>query len=485
MADEVELKLTLRPHDAHILEACGLLPGKPKTAQQRSVYFDTPGHRLANAGLSLRIRRSGRRRIQTVKAEGASSAGLFARSEWESPVQDDTPIIQNSMPIFALLGEAVAQLAPVFEVHVERRIWDIRESEARIELVLDCGEAVCGDRRSPVCELELELKHGDAAALFAFARKLECAVPVRLGILTKADRGYALLEPRVTVFKAERVVLTHDMMADQAFRHIVQTCLRQFRLNEDLLFERHAPEALHQARVALRRLRSAFSIFKPLLDGDDSAGLREELGWLATELGAARNLDVLLERAAPGPLRDRLETAHLAAYVRVEKILASPRVRALMLNLTQWTMCGAWRGAGKTQDVRNQPAREFATAALNHSRRKVKEDGRDLAERDDQARHEVRKGAKKLRYAAEFFTSLFDHKRQQRRYKRFVAALEALQDQLGALNDLAMAPDVLAKLGVIDEPEAAALLDSGSKKTMVDAAQEAHDALIDTKRFWS
>ena len=287
MTDEVELKLGLRPEDADALEASSLL-ADPVRAEQRSIYFDTPDHNLAKAGLTLRIRRSGRKRIQTVKADGASSAGLFARPEWERPVPDDTPIIDDTTPIRSLLGDATTEIAPAFEIHINRRTWDIREGDAAIEMVLDRGEVVAGDRRSPICEVELELKRGDPRALFALARKLDAVAPVQLGVLTKAERGYGLIGPMVTEFKAGRVQLNRDMTAAEAFQHIVQTCVRQFRLNENLLSDGRLPGAFRRVRIALRRLRSAFSIFRAMLDQDVSPGLRDELRWLASELGEAR-----------------------------------------------------------------------------------------------------------------------------------------------------------------------------------------------------
>lgn len=482
MPDEVELKLTLRPQDADTLEATGLMAGTPKKARQRSIYFDTSDHRLLQAGLSLRIRRSGRKRIQTVKVGAAPSAGLFARPEWERAIADDTPVIDDTTPIPALLGDLGSELAPVFVVNIERRAWDINEDGAIIELVLDRGQVVAADRRSPICEAELELKSGDPAALFALARKLDAAAPVRLGIQTKAERGYALLAPVARAFKAEPVLLNRDITAAQAFQHIVRAGLRQFRLNEDLFLTGRAPEALHQARVALRRLRSAFSIFKALLDDGVGADLRDDLRWLATELGQARSIDALLERAPPGALRDYLETARQTAYADVDATLASPRVRGLMLDLTQWTMSGAWLAAAA--DMRDQPARAFAGAALDRLRRKVKKDGRNLAEADDRARHELRKEAKKLRYAAEFFTALFDRKRERRRYRHFIAALEDLQDELGALNDMVTAPAVLTGLGIGDAAGAMTLFFPGGKRKLLDAAGDAHEALIHTARFW-
>ncbi|HWU73123.1 MAG TPA: CYTH domain-containing protein, partial [Sphingomonas sp.] len=103
MPDEVELKLTLRPRDAIVLADSRLVGGAPRKARQRSLYFDTADHSLVKAGLSLRIRRAGRKRVQTVKARGVSSAGLFARPEWECAVPDDVPVIDDTAPIRALL----------------------------------------------------------------------------------------------------------------------------------------------------------------------------------------------------------------------------------------------------------------------------------------------------------------------------------------------------------------------------------------------
>lgn len=484
MADEIELKLDVTPDAAAAFEDSELLPGDPEKVEQRSIYFDTPDHALLKKGLSLRIRRSGRKRIQAVKANGGVAAGLFVRSEWERAVKGDRPILDDMTPIRALLGDAVDTIAPVFEVRIARRTWIVSEGGATMELVLDRGEATAGVRTSPICEIELELKKGDPAALFAFARRIDTTAPVRLGVQTKAERGYRLARPVPATVKAEPVALTSDMTAAEALQHIVQNCVRHFRLNEALLLVGRDAGALHQARVALRRLRSAFSIFKQVVGEDGKAKLGEELRWLASKLGDARNLDVLLERARPGALHNRIVAAREAAYGRVEDVLASSRVRALMLDLAEWTATGDWLDVSDKEADRNQPAREFAVTALGRFRRKVKKDGRALARADDATRHQVRKDAKKLRYAAEFFSVLFERRREKRRYRRFLEALEALQDQLGLLNDLATAPRVLEQLEMAEDPEALNLLASGRKKALLEAAADAYDALIDTKRFW-
>src|SRR3546814_6520252 len=97
MADEIELKLELTADGADAIAASGLLPGDPDIAAQRSIYFDTPDQDLAKTGLSLRIRRSGKKRIQTVQADGASAAGQFVRSEWECAVTEGTPNLEGQI----------------------------------------------------------------------------------------------------------------------------------------------------------------------------------------------------------------------------------------------------------------------------------------------------------------------------------------------------------------------------------------------------
>lgn len=295
MPSEIELKLALDPKDADILAASGRLGGEPKKTLQRSIYFDTPDRDLAKAGLSLRIRNSGGLRVQTVKARGADAAGLFARAEWEQPVAGDSPVLDDAPSVRALLRERSARLAPAFTVEVERIAWDVRDGDTMLEAVLDRGEVVADDRRSPICEVELELKSGDAAALFDLAHKLDAAAPVRLGVLTKAERGYALLGPLSLAYKAEEIALAADVTAGEAFDQIVRSCVRQFRLNEDVFRTSESAEGLHQARVALRRLRTAFWIFRTQQDSSKTRKLRNELRWLATALGEARSIDALIE----------------------------------------------------------------------------------------------------------------------------------------------------------------------------------------------
>lgn len=193
---------------------------------------------------------------------------------------------------------------------------------------------------------------------------------------------------------------------------------------------------------------------------------------------------MLLQRASEGQLQDRLRNAREEAYANVEATLASRRTRCLMLDLVEWRAGGDWLIAGESEAQRTMPARDFSAKALDRLRRKVKKGGADLRDATDEARHEVRKDAKKLRYASEFFRALFASQRAQRRYKRFSAALEDRQEHLGTLNDMATGPEELRKLGLEDDPHAQAALQGEQKTGLVAAAADAHGALTEAKRFW-
>lgn len=478
---EVELKLELTAKAADALQAADLFQGAPDIIRQRSIYYDTKAHDLEKAGLSLRVRRSGSKRIQTIKSAASASAGVFIRQEWEQKVRTDQPILNDKNPVLALLGDKVTALEPIFTVQVERRIWD----QHGIEIALDRGRILAGELEMPIFEIELEKKDGDFQSLFALARQIAAIAPVHLSVLSKAQRGYRLLGSGLAPSKASSVSLIAEMTAADAFQEIALACIAHFRLNEPLIIDRHDKAALYQARLALRRLRSALSIHKAMVADDAWPVLSKELRWLAGVLGTARDLDVLIKRAKKGSLRDQLCTLREETYSKVGDMLQSDRARQLMLDLAEWSAIGPWRSAAGNQSIRESPAEKNAAVVLNRSYHKVTKGGRDLAELSDEARHELRKSAKKLRYAAEFYTALYQRKATRRRHERFLSALGDLQDQMGALNDLATAPKVLSGLGLADKPQAPHLMGEQQKAGLVKAAGKAFAAFKKAGHFWN
>jgi inorganic triphosphatase YgiF len=491
---EIELKLDLAADGPEAVCRLPLLNGvQGRTIRQSSTYFDTPDQAIRNAGFSLRVRSFGDRFVQTVKQGGDGAAGLFDRPEWEEEIGSGEPDLERAAatPLGKVLGKKVRKrLGPVATVDVARTIWMLDCDGGALEVNLDAGTIASGtDGKVPIAELELELKGADEAMLFDVARDIGQIVPVRLGVLTKAERGYALSDGSLKrAAKAERIQLEPAMSAAEAFAAIAFSCLRQFRLNEELVERTADPSALHQARVAMRRLRSAFSLFRPLIADRRFAELREEVRWFTDQLGDARNLDVLLKRVGEteGELRGALAAEREKAYERVRNALASARLRRLMLDLVAWIEIGRWR----VSEEADEPIRTFAARQLAKRWRKVKKGGRGLRELDIEPLHLLRIEVKKLRYAAEFLGSLQSGEERIARQRAFVDALEDMQEALGELNDAETGRALLAGLlqGVANVDmlaERAGLFpERKSTDKQIAAAAQAYERLKDAGKYW-
>ena len=453
MSDEVELKFDVEPASVEALRATPLLAAVAAHRQtSESLYFDTADGALRKAGVSLRVRRSGGRNVQTAKKKRGAAAGLFVRGEWEAEVERFDLDLDAFPPglVKRLLGKAErAALKPLLRTRFTRTAWQVAHKGSQIEVVLDEGAVSVGRKKTPFIELELELKQGKPAALFALAEEIGRAAPLRLGMRSKNERGYALAEGRLDCpAKADALQLEPRMSEGDAFRAIASACLRHFRLNEIALLAARDPDALHQARVALRRLRSAMILFRHTVRGHDYRDLREELRWFAGQFGEARNLDVLLGPDAPPAfaadeaLQAALKAEREAAYDWVMATIGAERARRLLLRLALWLETGSWRFKPRADgDVR-----ALAAHQLERQWRKVRRRGAELGTLDAEAEHKLRVDIKKLRYAAEFLASLYPAKAEAGRCRRFIGALKELQEQLGVANDHRNAAAVAARL---------------------------------------
>jgi inorganic triphosphatase YgiF len=503
-APETELKFEVGKGTLAKLRKHPAFAAPAKTSQLHSIYFDTPGYDLKRAGLGLRVREADGAFVQTVKRR--KSASLVARSEWEADVPEGRPdpAALAATPAARLLDHEAGELEPVFATKVERakRLWT--SGETIIEVCLDRGEITAGRRREPLNELELELKAGDPAALFSLAQMLAECAPLRLSFDSKAERGYRLAAgedgaPR----RAQIGVVTPEVDAAEGFRQIGWSCLAQVSANAQVLRQRRSVEALHQARVGLRRFRAALTAFRPMMQGDGLDELEAESKWLAGELDAARNIDVFIQdsfrpaepatedRGAYARFGARLLHAQTEAYEQALAAVESPRYAALLLKAAAWLEVGAWT---RNHDpllkrLREQPAAEFAGKRLDHLRRQVAKRGRKLEDLDAAGRHRLRIKAKKLRYAAEFFAQCFGDK-AARRCKAYLGALEALQDRLGQLNDIVVARQVASGLveGQSHDVAFAAGLVVGARRneaeTIGKGLRRAFARFDDVKPFW-
>ena len=505
---EIELKLELPPGAvARRRSLRAALPPGGRVQRLVSDYFDTEDGALRRRGLVLRVRQAGRRYVQTVKAD--DGGGPFDRAEWEAPVTGPEPDLTLLPDHDRLKGLAsLGPLRPVVRTAFDRTTWRIERDGAEVELSHDVGEVQGGAAREGFEEIEIELKAGSISGLFAVARDLAGTLPVQIGFRSKAERGFDLLaEPSRGAAKAEKVSLDPEASAGTAFRVVALSCLRQFRLNERAMIGDRDEEALHQARVAIRRLRSAFSLFRRVVAGPDAEAMKRALRALSGDLGRARNLDVFLKArigqeaerfpGEPGldELRRSVAEKRELAYDRVARRLRSKRFRLFMIDLARFVEDGAWHRDPDLAMCREQPIGELAAAILDKRWKTVRKRGRHLDRLTAAARHEVRIEAKKLRYASEFFASLAAGKKAKRHHKEFLAALERLQSRLGELNDIATGHEVARDLaeGVRAASEEPALLFAAGhisgeadaqEATLVSDAASAHRALRKAEPFW-
>jgi inorganic triphosphatase YgiF len=432
MSNEIELKLEVAPGATEQLMRQPWIERAPRSSQhQLSVYFDTADSELRKRGYTLRVRSAGDRYIQTVKAL-KNGAGLFDRGEWEYQIDGPEPDAERlaHTPLAAI---DVGALRPVIRSEVNRTACRLKPNGAEIELDVDHGTVTAGGRKLPVHEIEIELLRGSAQSAVEIARRIAGEVPVKLGVMSKAERGFALADGELgKVSKAGPVLVQPGMTVADGFATIVMACLRHFRLNEPLVIEERTAEALHQARVAMRRLRSALSLFRTAVGDADFGRIRDELRWFTGELGDARNLDVYLRRDLPEVEREALETKREHAYDHVVAAMNSHRFRTLMLDLVAWAAIGEWREHPNAE----RPLEPYVNRRIDRLWHKITAAG-DLADMDADERHQLRIGIKKLRYAVEFVEALHTHESQ--RQKKFGKAVEDLQEALGELNDLVVA----------------------------------------------
>ncbi len=498
---EIELKFEIEPQDLEQVRALAARRGEAGGSKRlETVYFDTEDRRLRGAGLALRVRHDGPRRVQTVKTY--DGAGLFDRGEWECEIAGDTPDAEavSRTPVGEVLEGDMGALVPLFATRFRRTVHHLKLSRSEIELALDEGQVDAGERHAPLMELELELKRGPAGALFAAARRLSKAAPMHLSLTGKAERGYNLADGKAArAQKSAAVTLAEDATVAEAFRRIGRACLIQFIENARLLRHSRSPSALHQMRVGLRRLRAAISMFKAVVGGPAAEAVKAELKWITGELAQARNLDVFLEdafrpaaeadpdRVGMAGFGEALQTARTAAYDRAVTAAGSPRFRALVLETAAWIETGRW---ARTPAART-PAPAFAAETLGELRRRVRKEGKHLADLDAEHRHHLRIGTKKLRYGIEFFAGLFPGKKAKGRREAFVKALARLQEELGGLNDIAVARatalDAVQACGAGHAAFAAGLVVGGhaaETRRRLRKAARLHAELADAKPFW-
>ena len=458
---EIELKFLVDEPAAKRLWArareAKLASGKPTTKTLRSVYLDTPDHALKEAGIALRLRRDGRRWMQTVKTARQIHGGLSQSAELECPAPGGR-INLNAISDQSVRDEITrhlngSALEPVCETLIRRTAGTLTlDDGTRAELAIDAGEIRAGGRTASLSEAEIELVEGSPAKLFDIAQALFPEGGLRFSRLSKSARGYLLaeaghIEPPLAPRNAEIV----ELVADQIGR--ARGARRAARM-------RRPDRSQHGGGAVSRRSRGPASVARrPAAPAQCVRGLRrsagqprdgapERRGDVARTGGRcaarprrrrqrdrpARGADPS-RRAALKGLADLLGKAATERRERLCGLLAGARAQKLILDLVRFVETRGWL----VPEDFEQTARLAATvaglaeAALDKAWKKAKKRARGIETLDSEHRHELRKELKKLRYAVEFLGPLY----QAKRIEPFLKRLKKLQDVFGELNDAA------------------------------------------------
>lgn len=464
---ETELKLQLDANDVDRLQRNSLLAGAARSeVNVDAVYFDTTDYLLHRHRLALRVREIGGRWLQTLKSSAEVGGSLSRRGEWETPARmlrgrgrvDLTRFGETPLSKLLATQKSRPTLRPLFHTRFQRTQWLLQRSGSTIEVALDIGEITLAAGRkvlsAPICEVELELKQGEPAALVEAALELlGAASDAPLGLTpisrSKAERGYQLVaqRPAPAVKASARGFvggLQRKTTTARALRAVVAHGVAVLTANAEMLQTEDDPEYVHQARVALRRVRSAIRLF----DRDQSDVPKmvvDELRWFARALGEARDWDVITDQTLPSlgkglgagkvqPLVEKADQRRRQAREKIRQAVLTPRYAALVLNAERWCMTPSPAGV--------ELLSALAAPALDRVGKQLFKAARFFAALTPERRHEVRILAKRLRYALDLFAVVLP----KAETARYIDALSELQDVLGELNDAAVAIDVLPQL---------------------------------------
>lgn len=455
MAKEVELKLSLAEKEQRRFLRHPLLKKAVhrQTEMLDNIYYDTPDLALRRQGIALRLRRQGRRWLQTVKLAGTAAAGLASRPEWEVPYAgqfDFSAITAKKVRTWLQRPRLLAQLTPIFETRFQRQTWHFAAAHGAVLLTLDRGWITAGQERAAISEIELELANAPLNALFDLALSLTESLVLTPAVRSKAERGYQLHShtPWQPV-KATKISISPSLSPLAAFRKIALACLEHLQQNHYGALHTEDPEYIHQMRVAMRRLRAALRVFSPMLPASFTLALKDAFTPLMVQLGQVRDLDVLhADIAAPvlAAMAKKQRDSHKAPLIALCAAMKQQRqhARKKALALLDSPAYGhalliALQTLHQQETAHinppSLPLPRFAATRLHSMGKHVSRRIRAVHYENPASLHDLRIAIKRLRYVLDFFSPLTELKNLQ----PILPQLMYLQETLGQLNDLSHA----------------------------------------------
>lgn len=473
------------------------------SARLRTLFVDTPDGLIAKLGFALGLRR----RLNSTSARASLRARPSSPARWTRFIENLAPSPRHDKLDAALQTLDVREaLALVVTSDSVETFFDLRFGSAMVDIRIELSHSATAGGALGVATATFRHASGGVGDFLRAVGTIADPAKLRLSAeaaMIRARRRLGLnCRCHVGAFAPR---LGRAMDKRQAFREVAWACVDQFLLNEGFVRDGGDVEAVHQCRVALRRLRTALKLFKIRTEDEAAQKWRHERRAISALLRDVRDLDVLTENVAQDSTTLSADAAHALvgelklrrkeACAKLGATLESEAAKRFYLELALWIEAGDFGDAKTWQES----FVAFVNKRLAKATERLRERGEKLAEGSDEERHRTRIAAKNLRYGAEFLEGLLSHKSAHKRYDAFLAALKDIQEILGDHNDeivarqfftgLAERPhtaDPVARAAVVEAAQAVAgATDETPQINFLDEAERAFRDLADVKPFWA
>ncbi len=389
MSVELEMKLAAKSEQLSVIKQWFSDElGKTVEWQQSDLvntYYDTESHKLRELKIGLRIRRAGETYIQSVKSEGRVVGGLYQRNESETEISNaNLDLSKVEDPYLQILLEEAqdedGNLRPLFRTDFSREFALVELADSQIEIALDSGEISHKSESNTICEVELELKSGQAKDLFALSKKLIENFELVLSAESKAERGYRLSSEKTPFLNRLDVVpLTAKSPAEGAFETIAHYGFAHWQHYIKMIKRESNIEYFLQLNRALMYMQHMYSVFAPLIPRHSLAEVRADWREVTQNFSKVQSIALRLNWLANAKIYgfayDSLESKEQELQEQFDRessefrnYLATSSYNLKLLHFSRWLYLKEWREEIK-EPLKNKLEREifpFAIKQLQH-----------------------------------------------------------------------------------------------------------------------
>ncbi|MCH7336896.1 CYTH and CHAD domain-containing protein [Acinetobacter sp. NIPH 2699] len=437
---EIELKFQLPvSKKKSVLQA--LNKQNAQKIRLQAKYYDTADRLLAKNHVAIRLRQEGEHWVQTFKAASKNHLQRIEEDihlgQCEQEPELDLSLYQHNQTVQDILrdilGDDARDLFLQFQTDVERTFHLFEFQGSQIEVCLDDGEIRTPDRQAKICEVEFELKQGSARDLIIFSNHLVEKYQLWLDVRSKAERGNLLaMGKKVSpATKAKTLQLKPAFSAEQAIKLIIENSLNQILPNAAAIADGVAEaDHIHQARVGLRRLRSALKHFSHWSAQIDPTW-ESELAEIFRALGQSRDNDAIQDSVIPliKEVCDFDFPFNSQTTTNVTKLMGNTKTTQLFLSLLSFTY---------SENESKTKLKKQVTKSLTKLYQKILKDAAQFSDLPVEQQHRTRKRVKQLRYCIDFISGLYPEKE----LRQFLSKLQPIQEYLGFYNDLFVAEQI-------------------------------------------